>query len=93
LFSRGYTRAMHRFGMAELRRSALAALDEVADRSKDAPVERTLALRFTLAFLANFADHREPFDYFWRALTTKKEIGRVQNVRAALNGIRRAVGE
>ena len=84
---------MHRFGMAQLRERALSALEEVAERCHEAPAERTLALRFTLAFLANFAEEREMFDWFWQSVTSSGgELGRSQNARAALNGIRRAVG-
>jgi hypothetical protein len=54
-----------RFGMSELRTRALAAVNEVADQAMNEPVERHLALRFALAFLANFAEERWPFDNFW----------------------------
>jgi len=79
------------FGMADLRRRALEAVDEIADRTTRGPVERTLALRFTLAFLANFADERWPFDNFWRAVVTKDDKVRSATVVAARNPIRRAV--
>jgi len=77
--------------MSELRQWALAAVDEAADQSANGPVPRTLALRFALAFLANFADDRWPFDNFWRALATPNERRRWQNANAARNAIRRAV--
>ena len=54
--------------MAGLKGRAFAALDEIAERTRKGPVERTLALRFTLAFLANVAEERWPFDQFWRAI-------------------------
>jgi hypothetical protein len=82
---------MTRFGMADLRARALAAVDEVAERTHSGPVERTLALRFTLAFLANFSDERWPFDNFWRAIATKDDKVRSATVVAARNAIRRAV--
>jgi hypothetical protein len=82
---------MTRFGRADLRARALAAVDEVAERAHNGPVERTLALRFTLAFLANFADDRWPFDNFWRAVATKDDKVRSATVVAASNAIRRAV--
>ena len=82
---------MRRFGMTELRDWALAAVDEAADQTQEGPVRRTLALRFALAFLANFADERWPFDNFWRAIATVNERGRWQNANAARNAIRRAV--
>ncbi len=57
-----------RFGMEDMRARALAALEEVVEQSKTGPVKRTLALRFTLAFLANFADDLAMFDWFWKSL-------------------------
>ena len=82
---------MVRFGMTELRDRALAAVDEAADQSAKGPVQRTLALRFALAFLANFAEERWPFDNFWRAIATQDEKVRGATVVAARNAIRRAV--
>ena len=46
---------------------------------------------FTLAFLANFADERWPFDNFWRAVATPDEKVRAATVTAARNAIHRAV--
>ena len=80
-----------RFGMAELRDRALAAVDDAADRTHKGPIERTLALRFTLAFLANFADERWPFDQFWKALAEPKDKERWAVVNSARNAIRRMV--
>lgn len=82
-----------RFGISELRRRALAAVDEVAEQAKDGPVQRHLALRFALAFLANFADERWPFDNFWRAIALRDSRVRGATVVAAQNAIHRAVGE
>lgn len=90
-FRLAYAEFVARFGMAELRDRALAAVDEAADRATKEPVQRTLALRFTLAFLANFADERWPFDNFWRAIATEDEKVRGATVIAALNAIRRTV--
>ena len=80
-----------RFGMSELRKRALAAVDEVAEQAQGSPVERQLALRFALAFLANFADERWPFDNFWRAIAVRDEKVRSATVLAARNAIHRAV--
>jgi hypothetical protein len=77
--------------MGDLRQRALAAVDEAADQSRDGPVQRTLALRFTLTFLANFAGERWPFDNFWQAIGSKNDRARWQNANAARNAIRRAV--
>ena len=77
--------------MSDLRQRALAAVDEAADQSNEGPVRRTLALRFTLAFLANFAGERWPFDHFWQATGSKNDRARWQNANAARNAIRRAV--
>ena len=82
-----------RFGMSELRKRALAAVDEVADQAQSGPVERHLALRFALAFLANFADERWPFDNFWRAIAVRDEKVRSATVVAARNAIHRAVND
>ena len=80
-----------RFGMSELRNWALAAVDEVAEQASTEPVQRHLALRFALAFLANFADERWPFDNFWRAIATPDEKVRRATVLAARNAIHRAI--
>jgi hypothetical protein len=82
---------MRRFGMGELRERAMAAVDEAADQANHGPVRRTLALRFTLAFLANFADERRPFDNFWQAIASSNDRARWQNANAARNAIRRSV--
>jgi hypothetical protein len=83
---------MRRFGMSDLRQRALAAVDEATDDANKGPVRRTLALRFTLAFLANFAGERWPFDNFWQTIGSKNDRVRWQNANAARNAIRRAVG-
>ena len=80
-----------RFGMSELRNKALQAVDEVTAQASEAPVQRHLALRFALAFLANFADERWPFDNFWQAIATSDEKVRRATVVAARNAIHRAV--
>jgi hypothetical protein len=80
-----------RFGMSDLRERALAAVDEAAELSKDGPVQRTLALRFALAFLSNFAEERWPFDNFWKAIVTPVDNARWPTAHAARNAIRRAV--
>ena len=82
---------MRRFGMTDLRERALAAVDEAADQANQGPVRRSLALRFTLAFLANFADERWPFDNFWQAIGSSNDRARWQNANAARNAIRRSV--
>jgi len=81
---------MPRFGMEQLRDKALHALEEVLDQCRAGPVRRSLALRFALAFLANFAkDERWPFDRFWQAVSDPLDIARWQNANASLNGIYR----
>ena len=77
--------------MTDLRERALAAVDEAADQASDGPVRRSLALRFTLAFLANFADERWPFDNFWQAIARSNDGARWQNANAARNAIRGSV--
>jgi hypothetical protein len=87
---------MTRFGMAELRDKALAAIEEAASDAADRHqvVPRTLSLRFALAFLANFSDDRAPFDGLWRAVTTPPTsdtdagaFGRCQSITSSMNGI------
>ena len=82
-----------RFGMSDLRKRALAAVDEVAEEAKAGPVQRHLALSFALTFLANFADERWPFDNFWRAIAVPDGKVRSATVVAARNAIHRAVKE
>lgn len=82
-----------RFRMSELRERALAAVDEAADQTANGPVYRSLALRFALAFLANFAEERWPFDNFWRAIAVRDEKVRGATALAARNAIRQAVGD
>jgi len=88
-----YLFPMRRFGLTELRERALAAVDEAADQAVQGPVRRSLALRFALAFLANLAEERWPFDNFWRAIATHDEKVRRATAVAARNAIRRAVGD
>ena len=79
--------------MEQLRDKALHALEEVLEDCRAGPVRRTIALRFTLAFLANFARHeRWPFDRFWQAVADPLDIPRWQNANASLNGIYRLLG-
>ena len=80
-----------RFGMSDLQKRALAAVDEVAEQAKLGPVKRHLALRFALVFLANFAEERWPFDNFWRAIALRDGKVRSATVVAARNAIHRAV--
>ena len=82
---------MHRFGMTQLRKWALEAIDEAAVEAAKGPVQRTLALRFALAFLANFAEDRWPFENFWRAVSVRDEKVRSATANAARNAIHRTV--
>lgn len=73
---------------------ALAAVEEVAREAEKGPVQRTLALRFTLAFLANFVDERWYLDSFWKNVTMPAHdateaavFGRRQSIMNAINGI------
>lgn len=87
------TGPMVRFGMEQLRDKALAALEEACEESRSGPVRRTMALRFALAFLANFErQERWPFDHFWQAVGDPRDIGRWQNANASLNAIYRLLG-
>jgi hypothetical protein len=87
---------MTRFGMAELRDKALAAVEEAASAAadRDQVVARTLALRFAFAFLANFSDGRDQFDGLWQAITRPPDgataaeaFARRQDINSCMNGI------
>ena len=81
------------FAPHQLRDKALAAVEEAAERGRSAPVERSKALAFALAYLWAYAGgDRAPFVWFWRSLATANDIARSQNLNAAANAIRRAVG-
>lgn len=81
---------------------ALRVLAEIADACDKQPAERTLGLRFALAYLYSVSDgNREPFDAFWRHCCdavpyaysdTQKEYVRGSYTRTALAGIILAVG-
>ena len=87
----------------QLKIKALAALEEVAEATHDAPVAPTYALRFALAYLyAVSGGERWPFDGFWQAVTRDwgsadavrgaAGIGRSQSANACLNGIYLSIG-
>ena len=74
---------------------ALAAIEDVAARCRHAPQPRTRSLAMVLAYLASRRiDHanREPFDVYWRALTTAYSVTRAAMVNSAVNGIYLALG-
>ncbi|MEA3053508.1 MAG: hypothetical protein QOG72_2411 [Sphingomonadales bacterium] len=83
-----------RIALDELRDSALAALEEVATAAEAGPVPKSSQLRFLLAFLAQYAEERWPFDAFWKAATNPAIsavdahlFGRRQSLNAAAAGI------
>jgi hypothetical protein len=84
--------AAMRFSLDHLRAKALVALEEALEESRLAPVRRSWALRFSLAFLSNFSTERDPFDDYWAALVEPKQPPRYASVNVALNRIYRAVG-
>ena len=81
-----------RFSLDQLRGKALIALEEALEESRIAPVRRSWALRFSLAFLSNFATDRDAFDDYWAALVEPAQPPRYSSVNVALNRIYRAVG-
>jgi hypothetical protein len=90
-FASLYRRAMG-FAPEQLRDKALAAVEEAAEQARKRPLERSKALAFALAYLWAYAGgDRSPFVHFWRSLASENDIGRGQNVTAALNAVRRAV--
>jgi hypothetical protein len=83
-----------RFTEEQLISKALAAIEAVELRARQGPVEPTPELRFVLAFLANRAPERWPFDQCWQLVTGKPlsdtlaaDFGRAQGLLAAVNGI------
>ena len=85
-----------RFSSDQLKRKALAALEEAALHAETAPLRRAHALRFVLAFLYATGDGaRWPYDGFWQAVTRSDAgggaaaIGRFQSANACLNAIYR----
>ena len=92
-----------RFDRDQLIFRALCALDEAIDHSDIAPVKRTFALRFALAFLFNLSDgkRRDCYDEFWREIGDPKDHAfsessaryqRTTHARTNLSGIARSVG-
>jgi hypothetical protein len=87
----------------KLRYMALMALDEAAEACRAKPVERSVSLRFLLAWLY-FESGSEPankwlFDGFWKAVTAVDEVQqpmvsycRSTSAQACLNGISRLLG-
>ena len=82
---------------------ALLVLESAFYETDRAPVPRSLALRFTLAYLYAVARRDRPaFDGYWRAVTDDraciggeegiKALGRAQHGNACLNAIYIAVG-
>ena len=82
------------FAPHQLRDKALAAIEEAAERGRSAPLERSKAIAFALAYLwAHSGGDRRAFTWFWRSLAIPDDIARAQNLPAALNAIRHAVGQ
>lgn len=81
------------FAPEQLRDKAFAAVAEAAEAARTQPVRRTKALGFALAYLWAYAGgDRAPYTWLWRSVAIDNDITRSQNVNAALNGIRRALG-
>lgn len=76
-----------RFSDHALTLKAVAALEEINERGRRQKIEKTPEIRFLLAWLANGAKERWPFDWWWKSLDSE-DIGRSQNMNAALNGIK-----
>ncbi len=91
------------FGHDELVTRALLVLESALCETANSPVPRSLALRFTLAYLYAVARRdRHAFDGYWRDVTDDrpcisgnegvKALGRAQSGNAHLNAIYIAVG-
>lgn len=85
---------MLRFTDDELLAKALAAIEAVEKRARQGPIAQTPELRFVLAYLANRAPERWPFDEAWKQATrdivggsAASGFGRRQSLLAAINGI------
>ncbi len=83
---------MGRFTDAQLQKRALAVLEDATNRAHKSKLGEEPALAFVLAWLANQHDERDMFDWFWKSRASD-DLGRTQNMSAALNGIYRVVGE
>lgn len=70
---------------------ALDALEALNERGRKQKIAKTPEIAFLLAWLANGAKERWAFDWYWKALDGDNDIGRSQNMTAALNGIRLAL--
>lgn len=87
---------VRRFSEEQLIAKALAAVEAVEERAQHGPVAPTPELRFVLAYLANRAPERWPFDECWKLATgaaldstDAAVFGRRQGLLAAINGIYR----
>jgi hypothetical protein len=87
-------RSVPRFTEEQLIAKALAAVEAVEHRARKGSVEPTPELRFVLAYLANRAPERWPFDQCWQLATGRAvdetlaaQFGRQQGLLAAINGI------
>jgi hypothetical protein len=83
-----------RFTEEQLVAKALVAVEAVEERARHGPVEATPELRFMLAYLANRAPERWPFDQMWQLATGQPldetlaaDFGRSQGLLAAVNGV------
>jgi hypothetical protein len=83
-----------RFSEDQLVAKALAAIEAVEQRAQHGPIEPTPELRFVLAYLANRAPERWPFDQVWQLATGRSlddtlaaDFGRSQGLLAAVNGV------
>lgn len=78
---------------ADLLTKAIYALEEAAQRSRFGKVDRTYALRFTLAWLKSTdALDDEPYREFWAALDDWNEVHRSRKAMGALDVICRRHG-
>lgn len=79
-------------GAEQLRDKALLALEEALQETRYRPVRRSMALRFTLAYLwACRPADRRPFDDYWSALA-EQNMWRFSSADQALLRIYQALG-
>jgi hypothetical protein len=93
LFRLSYQDPIMGFAPDQLRDTAFAAVAAAAEAAGAGPLRRTKALGFALAYLWAYAGgDRAPYTRLWRSLAIDNDIARNQNINAALNAIRRALG-
>lgn len=82
------------FAADQLRDKALLALEDVVQECRYRQPRRSFAISFALAYLWTYSGRqdREPFDRFWRDISSPKSPWSFTGADTALDGIYRALG-